>query len=143
MQRPDTPALAVDVVIELSDRPERPLLLIQRRYPPLGWALPGGFVEVGETVADAARREAHEETSLVVELQALLGVYSDPRRDPRLHVVSVVFAAVARGEPRARDDARHLALFPLDSLPPLAFDHGRILADYRRFRETGRSPCAF
>ncbi len=143
MRRPDTPALAVDVVIELQDRPERPLVLIQRRYPPLGWALPGGFVDVGESVTEAARREAHEETSLVVELQALLGVYSDPRRDPRLHVVSVVFAAVARGEPRARDDARHLELFTLDALPPLAFDHGRILTDYRRFRETGRSPCAF
>jgi len=143
MQPPRTPALAVDLVIELEDRPGSPIVLIQRRFPPLGWALPGGFVEVGESVAEAARREAREETALAVRLTALLGVYSDPRRDPRLHVVSVAFAAVARGTPHARDDARHLDLFSLEALPPLAFDHARILDDFRRWREGGRSPCAF
>jgi len=128
---------------QLEDRPGSPIVLIQRRFPPLGWALPGGFVEVGESVAEAARREAREETALAVRLTALLGVYSDPRRDPRLHVVSVAFAAVARGTPHARDDARHLDLFSLEALPPLAFDHARILDDFRRWREGGRSPCAF
>jgi 8-oxo-dGTP diphosphatase len=128
---PTTPRLTVDVVIELLDQPQRPIVLIERRNPPPGWALPGGFVDVGETVEAAAVREAREETGLEVALGALLGVYSDPARDPRFHTVSVVFVGTARGVPVAADDARAVrAVDPRDP-PPLAFDHARILADYR------------
>ena len=130
MARPLTPALAVDLVIELVDRPGRPIVLIARRYPPAGHALPGGFVDVGETVEEAARREALEETGLAVDLKSLLGVYSDPGRDPRGHTVSVVYVAEARGEPRAGDDAARVMVTRPDVPPPLAFDHARILADY-------------
>ena len=85
MPAPATPALTTDIIIELTDRPGRPIVLIERRYPPHGWALPGGFVDVGEAVEHAAVREALEETALGVRLTALLGVYSDPARDPRRH----------------------------------------------------------
>lgn len=134
MTRPVTPLLAVDVVIELTDRPGRPVVLIRRRNPPPGWALPGGFVDVGESVAEAAVREAREETSLAVSGLRLLGVYSDPDRDPRGHTVSVVFVGFAHGTPRGRDDAIEARIFDTDDLPPLAFDHDRILEDYRRHR---------
>lgn len=130
MPRPVTPLLTVDIVIELSDRRARPVVLIQRRNEPLGWALPGGFVDVGETVEHAATREALEETGLAVELRMLLGCYSDPNRDPRGHTASIVYVASARGEPQARDDARAAALFDPAHPPPLVFDHARILADY-------------
>ena len=134
MPRPRTPLLAVDVVIELEDRPGRPIVLIERHHAPLGHSLPGGFVDVGETVEDAARREALEETGLEVELKSLLGVYSDPARDPRLHTVSIVYVGEARGDPRAGDDAARVRVSTLDDLPELAFDHARILADYARQR---------
>ena len=130
MPRPVTPLLSVDVVIELIDRDARPIVLIERRYEPLGWALPGGFVDVGETVEQAAVREAREETGLLVELQVLLGCYSDPRRDPRGHTVSLVYVATARGEPEANDDAQAVALADPAAPPALVFDHSRILADY-------------
>lgn len=135
MPRPETPALTVDVVIELVDRPGRPIVLIERRNPPPGYALPGGFVDVGETVEEAARREALEETGLAVTLRSLLGVYSDPARDPRMHTASVVYVGEARGEPRAGDDAARIRVVTLDDLPDLAFDHARILADYARQRD--------
>lgn len=135
MPRPPTPALTVDIVIELVDRPGRPVVLIERRHPPAGYALPGGFVDIGETVEQAAIREAREETGLEVALQRLLGVYSDPARDPRGHTVSVVFVGRASGEPRAGDDAGRVLLADPAALPPLVFDHGRILADYRASRE--------
>lgn len=142
MSAPATPALTTDIVIELIDRPDRPIVLIERRFPPHGWALPGGFVDVGEPVERAAVREALEETALVVTLQALLGVYSDPARDPRRHTASAVYIAHAQGVPRAQDDAKNVAVFSLDSLPSvLCFDHARILADYRDYRETGRVPA--
>jgi 8-oxo-dGTP diphosphatase len=130
MPRPVTPLLSVDIVIELIDHVERPIVLIERRFEPHGWALPGGFVDVGETVEQAAVREAHEETGLRVDLQMLLGCYSDPRRDPRGHTASIVFVATAQGEPQARDDARAVMLTDPATPPPLAFDHARILADY-------------
>ena len=136
MARPETPALTVDVVIELVDRPGRPVVLIERRNPPPGCALPGGFVDIGETVEAAARREALEETGLEVRLRSLLGVYSDPARDPRLHTVSIVYIGEARGEPRSGDDAAAVRVTSLEDLPPLAFDHARILADYARSRSS-------
>jgi 8-oxo-dGTP diphosphatase len=136
--RPATPALAVDLVIELVDRPGRPIVLIERRNPPPGHALPGGFVDIGETVEDAARREALEETGLGVELRSLLGVYSDPERDSRGHTVSVVYVAESHGDPRAGDDAARVLVTRLDALPRLVFDHARILADYAtRYRGQG------
>ncbi len=131
MPVPVTPKLAVDIVIELLDCPGRPIVLIERRYPPPGWALPGGFVDVGETVEAAAVREAREETGLGVVLGALLGVYSDPARDARGHTVSVVYVATAHGSPVAADDARAVRAIDPAAPPPLAFDHARILADYR------------
>ena len=102
---PVTPLLAADIIIELVDRPGRPIVLIERRNPPPGWAIPGGFVDVGESIEQAAVREAREETALEVRLTALLGVYSDPKRDARGHTASVVYVATARGTPRAQDDA--------------------------------------
>ncbi|NEV63715.1 NUDIX domain-containing protein [Thiorhodococcus minor] len=140
MPRPETPLLAADTIIELADRPGRPIVLIERRYPPPGWAIPGGFVDIGERLEVAAVREALEETSLQVRLRALLGLYSDPRRDPRGHTVTAVYVAEATGEPRAQDDARNLDVFSVDALPEvLAFDHALVLSDYLRFRETGQS----
>jgi 8-oxo-dGTP diphosphatase len=141
MQRPVTPLLTVDIIIELSDRPDRPIVLIQRKYPPPGWALPGGFVDVGESLEQAAVREAREETSLAVRLTTLLGCYSDPRRDARGHTASVVYVATAEGAPSAQDDAAALGVFSPQDLPqPLAFDHGQILRDYLQYRLHGKYP---
>ena len=137
MTAPRTPSLTVDILIEMVDRPGRSIVLIERKYPPYGWALPGGFVDVGERLEQAAVREAREETSLDVQLLALLGCYSDPARDPRGHTVSAVYVATASGQPQARDDARNLRLFDPAACPDLAFDHAAIIADYLRYRETG------
>jgi 8-oxo-dGTP diphosphatase len=133
---PKTPLLSVDIVIEV----EGGIVLIERRSPPHGWAIPGGFVDVGESVADAARREAKEETCLDVTLTEQLFTYSAPDRDPRGHTCSVVFTATATGTPRAADDAKNLAVFALTALPPLAFDHRRILDDYLEYKRSGRRP---
>ncbi|NCU01197.1 NUDIX hydrolase [Candidatus Macondimonas diazotrophica] len=133
-----TPPVAVDLIIEMTDRSEPSIVLVARRYPPLGWALPGGFVDVGETLPEAARREAKEETGLSVTLKALLGCYSDPSRDPRGHTVSAVYVGTASGMPQGADDARDAAVFTRANLPDLAFDHARIVADYFEFYRAGR-----
>jgi len=137
MPRPVTPLLAADVIIELVDRPGRPIVLIGRRNRPPGWAIPGGFVDVGETVERAAEREAMEETGLMVGPLTLLGIYSDPARDARGHTVSIVYVAAARGAPVAGDDAIDAGVFDPDEAPATAFDHDRILADYRAWRANG------
>jgi len=140
MGRPETPLLAVDIIIEPEQTPGR-ILLIERRNPPHGHALPGGFVDIGETLEQAAVREALEETSMAVTLKALLGCYSDPERDPRGHTVSAVYIASGRGEPEARDDARTVQLIDPQHPPqPLAFDHALILQDYLHYLETGQTP---
>jgi 8-oxo-dGTP diphosphatase len=128
-QRPQTPLLTVDVLVHL---PGRGIVLVERKNPPHGWALPGGFVDLGETCEAAAVREMREETGLDVELTSLLGVYSDPARDPRGHTASAVYTAQALNPSRLRagDDAAGVGVFPLGALPPLAFDHERIVRDY-------------
>jgi 8-oxo-dGTP diphosphatase len=140
MPRPRTPEVVVDLVIELEDRPGRPIVLIRRGHPPPGHALPGGFVDIGETVEHAAVREAREETGLDVRLGELLGVYSDPARDPRGHSVTIVFIAAARGEPVAGDDAAGILVTDPEAAPPLAFDHGKILGDYLARRRASGPP---
>lgn len=135
------PIPTVDIIIEMSDRPHRPIVLIERLNEPYGWAIPGGFVDYGETVEVAARREAQEETGLSVELIEQFQVYSDPNRDPRKHTMSVVFIAEAKGEPQAGDDAKGIALFESWRVPEnLCFDHDRILRDYWRYRHYGIRP---
>ncbi|MBA1146940.1 NUDIX hydrolase [Ectothiorhodospiraceae bacterium WFHF3C12] len=129
MPRPETPLLTVDVIIELLERPGE-VVFIERRNEPLGLALPGGFVDRGETVTAAAVREAREETGLDVTLEGMLGVYSDPGRDPRGHTASIVFVGRASGEPRAGDDAGGVRVMPPDKAQELVFDHARIIEDY-------------
>ncbi len=138
MPKPITPLLAADALIELTDRPGRPFVLIERANPPFGWAIPGGFVDVGETIEHAAIREAREETGLDVRLTALLGIYSNPQRDPRNHTVTAVYIAEASGTPKADDDAKNLGTFTFDTLPAkLAFDHAQVLSDYKHYLESG------
>ena len=135
------PTPTVDIIIELIDKPGRPIVLIERRNEPLGWAIPGGFVDYGESVETAAVREAEEETSLEVELIEQFYVYSDPDRDPRQHTLSVVFLATATGEPKAADDAKNLGVFERWRIPTnLCFDHDRILQDYLRYCNYGLRP---
>lgn len=123
------PFPTVDVIILIGEG----IVLIERKNEPKGWALPGGFVDYGESLETAARREAQEETGLEVSDLRQFGAYSDPARDPRQHNISVVFTAKATGTPTGGDDATHAQLFPLDALPsPLCFDHGQILDDYRK-----------
>lgn len=130
------PLLTIDIIIGLQDG----IVLIERKNPPYGWALPGGFVDYGESLEAAAAREAKEETGLELEELKQFRAYSAPERDPRHHTVSVVFTAKGRGEPAAADDASRLWVFPLDRLPAeLAFDHGKILADYVASLQTAAS----
>ncbi|ANV83474.1 NUDIX hydrolase [Picosynechococcus sp. PCC 7003] len=135
------PAPTVDIIVELCDRPHRPIILVERKYEPFGWAIPGGFVDYGETVEGAAKREALEEISLEVQLVEQFCVYSDPARDPRQHTISVVFIATATGDPKAADDAKTVGIFqPWDVPQNLCFDHGRILQDYWSYRHHGMRP---
>jgi len=121
------PFPTVDVIIMMKGG----IVLIRRKNPPYGWALPGGFVDYGESLEAAAVREAKEETSLDVELVSQMAAYSDPGRDPRCHTISYVFLAKAKGEPKAADDASEIGLFDRASIPgDLAFDHGKIIEDY-------------
>lgn len=128
------PLPTVDVFIRL---PDDRFVLIRRKNPPHGWALPGGFVDEGERLDVAARREAREETGLDVELEEQFFTYSDPRRDPRRHTVSTVFIARAAGEPVGADDAAEARAFAADDLPALVFDHGEIVGDVLRYLRTG------
>jgi len=129
------PAPTVDAVVLLpGDR----VVLIRRKNPPHGWAIPGGFVDEGERLDVAAAREASEETGLSVTLLEQFHSYSDPARDPRRHTISTVYLAAASGQPRAGDDAAEARAFAWDALPdPIVFDHREILADVRRYLLTG------
>jgi ADP-ribose pyrophosphatase YjhB (NUDIX family) len=127
------PVPTVDIIIEYQDQG---LVLIERKKPPYGWALPGGFVEYGESLEEAAVREAQEETGLTVQLLGQFHAYSDPERDPRQHTITTVFVARGTGTPQAASDAQSLAIFPPEELPShLAFDHNRILQDYLKVRK--------
>jgi 8-oxo-dGTP diphosphatase len=122
------PFPTVDIIIQVREM----VVLIERKNEPTGWALPGGFVDYGESLEEAAIREAREETGLDINTLRQFGAYSDPQRDPRQHNISFVFVAEGSGELLGGDDASHAALFHLDELPsPLCFDHGKILDDYR------------
>jgi len=124
---PRNPLLTVDAIIEISGG----IILIKRKNPPPGWAIPGGFVDYGESLEDAACREAKEETGLDITLIRQFHTYSKPGRDPRHHTVSTIFIATASGTPVAADDAKDIGIFTRDSLPKdIAFDHRQILEDY-------------
>jgi len=138
-QERKTPFLTVDIIIEVENHG---IVLIERKNPPPGWALPGGFVDDGETLEAAAIREAKEETSLDVQLMEQFHTYSDPKRDPRHHTVSTVFIARASGVPKGADDAKQAELFREEKLPsPVAFDHLQILRDYFHYKKTGERPA--
>ena len=126
------PTPTVDIIIEIQGQ----IVLIERRNPPFGWALPGGFVDYGESFETAALREAEEETGLRVDNLRQFHTYSDPARDPRQHTASTVFIGEAKGSPKAGDDAARAELFTADNLPPLVFDHSKILADYFAAKRT-------
>ena len=120
------PVPTVDIIIEIEDQ----IVLIERKNPPFGWALPGGFVDYGESFETAAQREAKEETGLEVNHLRQFRTYSDPSRDERQHTASTVFTGTAEGQPVAGDDAKRVALFNQQALPELAFDHALIIDDY-------------
>ncbi|MCD6454415.1 MAG: NUDIX hydrolase [Candidatus Aminicenantes bacterium] len=130
MKQPRNPYPTVDIIIEVGDK----IVLVERKNPPHGWALPGGFVDYGESFEEAAKREAKEETGLEIKILCQMHLYSHPKRDPRFHTASLVFIARAKGEPEGGDDARAAKLFALNELPPLVFDHGRIINDYVNFK---------
>jgi len=131
------PFPTVDLIIETPGG----IVLIRRKNPPYGWALPGGFVDYGESLEEAALREAREETGLSVTLLCQLYTYSRPDRDPRFHTITTVYVARAEGEPRGGDDAAEARVFPVENLPwsELVFDHGEILQDYLEIRDVARN----
>jgi len=120
------PVPTVDIIIEVGGG----IILVERKHEPFGWAIPGGFVDYGESYESAAKREAMEETGLHVELRRQFHTYSEPGRDPRMHTASTVFIASASGKPKGGDDAKRAEIFTRENLPELVFDHARILADY-------------
>jgi len=129
------PLPTVDIIIEMS----KGIILIKRKNPPYGWALPGGFVDYGESAEEAAVREAKEETNLTVSNVRQFHTYSDPKRDPRFHTISVVFIAQAGGAPGASDDAEDIGIFNEANLPQeIAFDHRQIILDYYRSKKYKR-----
>jgi 8-oxo-dGTP diphosphatase len=132
------PLPTVDAIIEMAGGG---IVLIERKNTPYGWALPGGFVDYGESAEAAAIREAKEETCLDVQLVEQFYAYSDPSRDPRHHTISIVFIAAANGIPKAADDAKMVWTCREAEIPsPLVFDHGRILRDYFHYKKTGERP---
>lgn len=134
------PLPTVDIIIQVKGG----IVLIERKNPPHGWAIPGGFVDYGESVEECAVREAREETGLNVRLEDLLYVYSRPERDPRHHTLTTVFVATADGMPVAADDAKTAGVFSKGTLPaPLAFDHAVILADYFQWRDGAHRKTIF
>ena len=130
---PHTPYLTTDGIVEIYKGDFfLGIVLIERKNEPLGLALPGGFVDVGESIEDALVREMKEEISLDVKIQSLLGVYSDPQRDSRFHTASVVYICKANGLPVGADDAKEAKIYNLENLPidSLVFDHSKIIIDY-------------
>jgi ADP-ribose pyrophosphatase YjhB (NUDIX family) len=138
MKKYKNPIPTADIIIEITRNDgKQGIILIERKHPPYGWAIPGGFVDYGETLEQAAIREAKEETSLDIRLQQQLHTYSDPNRDPRKHSISTVFIAVAEGKPIAQDDAKKIGIFTENEITfPLTFDHRQILDDYFQFKNT-------
>ncbi|MFW6140355.1 MAG: NUDIX domain-containing protein [Acidobacteriota bacterium] len=132
MSKYRNPIPTVDIIIEMNKGDNKQaVVLIQRKNPPYGWAIPGGFVDYGESLEEAAVREAKEETSLDVKLRYQMHTYSNPKRDPRKHTISTVFVASGQGTPRAADDAKKIGVFTQEEINfPLAFDHKQILDDY-------------
>lgn len=125
------PLVTVDVIIEINPG----IVLIERKNPPYGWALPGGFVDYGESLETSAVREAKEETSLDIRLVEQFHAYSDPDRDPRHHTVTTVFIAQGTGTPQSADDAKNIGVFTRENLPsPIAFDHAKIIRDYFQYK---------
>jgi ADP-ribose pyrophosphatase YjhB (NUDIX family) len=140
MPKPKTPLLTVDIIIRYKDG----IVLIERKNPPRGWALPGGFVDVGEPIEKAAIREANEETSLDILLIEQFHAYSQPDRDLRFHTVTVVFIADAEGILTGKDDAKKARVFKKNNLPSaIAFDHRQIIEDYFHYLKSGRKPSVF
>ncbi len=135
--RPETPQITVDSIIEMEDG----IVLIERRYPPLGWAIPGGFVDPGESLLEAVKREALEETNLKIDVIDLFHVYSKPWRDPRGDTISAVYYCKAIGKPVGGDDAAKAVIFTENTLPELiAFDHREILQQFFHWKKTGKKP---
>ncbi|HZX10518.1 MAG TPA: NUDIX hydrolase [Acidobacteriota bacterium] len=140
MNKYRNPIPTVDIIIEMNNSDDKQgIVLIKRKNPPYGWAIPGGFVDYGESLEQAAVREAKEETSLEVNLKYQMHTYSDPKRDPRKHTISTVFVASAHGIPKACDDAKEIGVFTEEEIDfPLAFDHKQILTDYFKQKKTLR-----
>ena len=141
---PKTPYLTTDGIIEVyRDGLFEGIVLIERKYEPVGFALPGGFVEVGERIEDALVREMKEETTLDVDISYLLGIYSNPKRDPRFHTASAVYVVKAEGTPKGEDDAKEAKVYALEAIPfeKLVFDHAKIVRDYLQKRRERASRC--
>jgi ADP-ribose pyrophosphatase YjhB (NUDIX family) len=135
MKEYKNPVPTVDIIIHVNGS-RKTVVLIKRKNPPYGWALPGGFVDYGETLENAAVREAKEETNLTVELISQFHTYSDPSRDTRLHTITTVYSAEAEGFPEGMDDAEEAKIFDIDNLPDeMAFDHKEIIDEYKKSKE--------